>query len=154
MNYEIRAAKANEIDTALDLALKVFTQYEMPKYEAAALENFKNDCILSKEFQNRYLLGENIMLVACKAGKILGMICERGNGHIAMLFVDGEYHRRGIATSLMHRMIVMLKAKGIKTITLNSSPHGLAFYLHFGFEMTDEVQHKNGFVFTPMKFII
>jgi ribosomal protein S18 acetylase RimI-like enzyme len=154
MDYEIRATKSDEIDIALDLALKVFAQFEMPEYEEEALENFKCDCICNDEFKNRYRLGENIMLVAYNGDKILGMICERGNGHIAMLFVDGEHHRRGIATSLMHQMKEMLKDKGIKIITLNSSPYGLSFYKHFGFVATDDEQRKNGFVFTPMKYII
>ncbi|MDR0951847.1 MAG: GNAT family N-acetyltransferase [Oscillospiraceae bacterium] len=69
-----------------------------------------------------------------------------------MLFVDGQYHRKGIATALMNEMVNALKAEGITRITLNSSPYGIPFYERYGFKATDCVQHKDGLIFTPMEF--
>ena len=45
------------------------------------------------------------MHVALDGDKIVGLVNERGNGHISMLFVDGPYHRQGIATTLMSNIV-------------------------------------------------
>jgi ribosomal protein S18 acetylase RimI-like enzyme len=125
---------------ALDLALRVFTEYEMPDYEPEAHENFKRGMDVGR------------LLVALDGDSMIGLVNERKNGHVSMLFVDGQYHRRGIATALMNEMVGALKAEGIKRITLNASPYGIPFYEHFGFRPTDSVQHADGFVFNPMEY--
>jgi GNAT superfamily N-acetyltransferase len=71
-----------------------------------------------------------------------------------MMFVDGGYHRRGIATAMMNNMAYALQSQGINRITLNASPYGIPFYEKYGFKSTDTVQHKDGFVFTPMEYRI
>jgi GNAT superfamily N-acetyltransferase len=82
------------------------------------------------------------------------MINERGGGHVSMLFVDGDYHRKGIATALMNHMADDLKSKDIMRITVNSSPFGVPFYENYGFTATDEMQHKDGFIYLPMSYDI
>jgi ribosomal protein S18 acetylase RimI-like enzyme len=140
--YRIHRPNAEDTKQALDLALRVFTEYEMPEYEPEALENFKS--VL--EINNAFIASEN--------GKIIGFINERRNGHVSMLFVDGNYHRNGIATSLMNHMSDDLKSKEIKHITVNSSPFGIPFYENYGFIATDEMQRKDGFIYLPMKYDI
>ncbi|MDR0889335.1 MAG: GNAT family N-acetyltransferase [Oscillospiraceae bacterium] len=139
--YTIRRALPADIRPALDLALNVFAEYEMPDYAPEALENFKRGMDIGKLF------------IALDGEKTVGLINERKNGHISMLFVDGQYHRRGIATALMNEMVGALKSEGIARITLNASPYGMPFYEHFGFRPTGGVQHADGFVFTPMEYI-
>jgi ribosomal protein S18 acetylase RimI-like enzyme len=153
MNYTLRRALPKDISPALDLALRVFIEFQMPYNDPVALENFKRDCIYNDTFIEQFHSGDRFMFVALDEEKIIGLINERGNGHIPMLYVDGEYHRRGIATLLMNQMIEALMAQGIKRITLNASPCGLPFYKHFGFNPTDTVQNKIGFVVTPMEYI-
>jgi ribosomal protein S18 acetylase RimI-like enzyme len=151
-NYVIRRALPDDVLPALDLALRVFIKFEMPDYEQQALTNFKRDCIDNVEYRKRFRSGSNFMFIALDKDKIIGMICERGNGHISMLFVDENYHRKGIATALMKEMIVALKSQGFEKVTLNSSPYGVPFYENVGFTATDELQHKDGFIFLPMKY--
>jgi ribosomal protein S18 acetylase RimI-like enzyme len=152
--YKIRRALPSDINSALDLALRVFIEFEMPDYEPQALTKFKRDCIDNVEYRERVRSGSNFMFVTYNNDKIIGMICERGNGHISMLFIDENYHRKGIATALMKEMITALKSQGFEKITLNSSPYGIPFYEHFGFTSTDELQHKDGFIFMPMLYVI
>jgi ribosomal protein S18 acetylase RimI-like enzyme len=140
--YKIHRPTAEEEKQALDLALRVFTEYEMPEYEPEALENFKS--VL--EINNAFVASEN--------GKIIGMINERGGGHVSMLFVDGDYHRNGIATALMNHIADDLKSKDIKQITVNSSPFGIPFYKNYGFTATDEIKRKDGFIYLPMSYKI
>jgi 8-oxo-dGTP diphosphatase len=152
VKYQIRQASPKDVLPAFDLALRVFTEFEVPVYEQGAVTRFKEDCIENKEYLQKYISGSHLMLIAVDSEEIVGMVNERGNGHISMLFVDGKYHRQGIATSLMERMVCELKLRGIDKITLNSSPYGLPFYLNFGFTPTDVEQKKDGFIFTPMTY--
>jgi GNAT superfamily N-acetyltransferase len=140
--YKFHRSTAEEAKQALDLALRVFIEYEMPEYEPEALDNFK----LALKINNAFVASEN--------GKIIGMINERGGGHVSMLFVDGNYHRNGIATALMNHMSDDLKSKGIMQITVNSSPFGVPFYERYGFTAIDEMQRKDGFIFLPMSYDI
>lgn len=92
------------------------------------------------------------MIGAFDGERIIGLISERGNGRISMVFVDKAYHRQGVATAIMEKMVVTLKLHGFDIITLDSSPYGVPFYHHFGFIDTDTEQHKDGFVFAPMSY--
>jgi GNAT superfamily N-acetyltransferase len=140
--YKIHRPNAEETKQALDLALRVFTEYEMPEYEPEALVNF----MLALKINNAFVATQN--------GKIIGMINERGGGHVSMLFVDGDYHRNGIATALMNHIADDLKSEGVMQITVNSSPFGVPFYEKYGFTPTDEMQHKDGFIYLPMSYEI
>jgi ribosomal protein S18 acetylase RimI-like enzyme len=126
---------------ALELAMGVFTEFEMPDYEDEAFANFQ------------LAMGSENMFVACDGETVVGMINERGGGHVSMLFVDKKYHRKGIATALLNAIIDDLKSRGIFAVTLNSSPYGIPFYEKFGFKTTSEMQHKDGFLYLPMEYI-
>ena len=137
---------------ALELALRVFIEFEAPDYGQDAVVKFKSDCIENEEYINNYVTGKHLMHVALDGDKIVGLVNERGNGHISMLFVDGSYHRQGIATTLMSNIVCDLKLRGFDRITVNSSPYGLPFYKHFGFKPDGDEQKKDGFIFTPMSY--
>ena len=93
------------------------------------------------------------MYVARDGDKIVCVVGEKwSNGHINIIFVEGHYHRRGIATKLMNHIVCDLKLRGFDKITLFSSPYGLPFYLQYGFTPTDVEQHSDGFIFTPMAY--
>lgn len=151
--FTYRKAKPEDIYPAFELALQVFMEFEAPDYEQDAVVKFKSDCIDNEEYINNYVTGKHLMYVALEDNKIVGLVNERGNGHISMLFVDGLHHRQGIATTLMNYIICELKLRGFDKITLNSSPYGLPFYKHYGFKSTDTEQKKDGFIFTPMEYI-
>ncbi|HHT95546.1 MAG TPA: GNAT family N-acetyltransferase [Clostridiaceae bacterium] len=147
-----RKAKPEDIYPAFELALRVFMEFEAPDYEQDAVVRFKSDCIDNEEYINNYVTGKHLMYVALEGNKIVGLVNERGNGHISMLFVDGSYHRQGIATTLMNNIVCDLKLRGFDRITLNSSPYGLPFYKHYGFKPIDTEQKKDGFIYIPMAY--
>lgn len=149
-----RKASKEDIRPALDLALRVFMDFEAKEYEPEAIIRFKEDIIYNDTAIKNWETGKNSMYVASENDRIVGVIGERlGNGHISILFVDGQYHRRGIASELMNHIICDLKLRGASKITVFSSPYGLPFYKHYGFVPTDVEQQKNGFIFTPMEFL-
>ncbi len=148
-----RQAAPDDVRPALDLALRMFIKFQMPDYEPQALEHFKAAHINNENYIHDYTSGKYKMFVALDNNKIVGMINEHGiNHHISEMVVDGEYHRRGIATELMNKMICALKLIGVDRITLTSSPYGLPFYLNYGFTPIDNEKRINGFVFTPMEY--
>lgn len=155
MSYIYRKAKPEDVRPALNLALRMFVEFQMPDYEPKALEHFISARIKNENYLNDYETGNYLMFLALDGEKIVGMINEHGNNHhISEMVVDGAYHRQGIATELMNHMVCELKMQGVEKIILTSSPHGLPFYLKYGFNPTDKEQHPNtGFVFTPMEYI-
>jgi len=51
-------------------------------------------------------LTTNVPKKLLQGNKIIGVIGNRAKGdEIGTLFVDGKYHRKGIATELMNRMV-------------------------------------------------
>jgi len=152
MKYKIRQAYPNDIRSALDLAYRVFMEFEAPDYEPEAVRNFKADVVENQTYIDMVTVNKHLMFLALDGDKIVGVIGERGNGHICIVFVDGDYHRQGIGTALMSRMVCELKLHGFDKITLNSSPYGLLFYKSFGFVPTSTEQKLNGFIFTPMAY--
>ena len=153
MIYTIRQAAPDDVRPALDLALRVFMKYEAPEYGAEATARFKADIVYNEDFIRNWQNGTNLMYAALDGDNIVGVIGEKwNNGHINLLFVDGKYHRRGIATALTDAMASGLKSRGHGKLTVFSSPYGLPFYLNYGFTPTDEKQRKDGFIFTPMAY--
>jgi GNAT superfamily N-acetyltransferase len=154
MNYTIRRALPEDVRPALDLALRVFLEFEAQDYEPEATTRFKDDIVYNETFIRSWESGNNSMFVALEADKIIGVIAEKwNNGHTNIVFVDGKYHRYGIATALMKQMIEDLKARGFTKTTLFSSPYGLPFYEHFGFTATGSEQKSDGFIYTPMEYV-
>ena len=69
--------------------------------------------------------------------------------HIALFFVKGEYHGRGIGSQLFKTVLQMCPAG---SMTVNSSPYAVPIYHHLGFHDTDKEQAVNGLRFTPMEW--
>lgn len=148
-----RKATADDIRPALDLALRVFIEFDAPDYGPE-----HTDCMclaINDRIKNSdiYLSGKRLMLVALNDKKVIGIIETYGNNRIALLFVECNYQRQGIATELLNRIICDLKMNGFDKIVLNSSPHALPFYKHFGFIPIETEKNINTPWKTPMEYI-
>ena len=142
--FEIRKCETDEINMALDLAWKVFKEFESPVYSKEGTEEFY------KSIHNKNYLSGIEYYGAFDQNKLIGEIGIRPEkGHICFFFVDGKYHRLGIGTKLF-QTICQIYPK--QNITLNSSPYGLDFYHALGFIGTDSEQTVNGIRFTPMVY--
>ena len=151
--YEIRPIMKQEWDDGMMLAWDTFLIYEAPDYSVRGVHNFRNfvrDPLLKKMFT----YGEYIAIGAFSDRRMVGIIGVRNTNHISLLFVDRDYHRNGIASSLIDRYVRDAKKKGITYVTVNSSPYAVDFYHKIGFiNITDEVE-KDGIKFTPMRLEI
>ena len=143
-SYTIRRLTEDEIPAALDLAWKVFSEYESPDYSAEGTEEFRK-CL----HDDKYLAGI-AYYGAFDGRRLIGLIGIRPDvGHICFFFVDGSYHRRGIGTRMFR---YLLESYTGDKITLNSSPYGVPFYKVIGFAATEDEKTVNGIRFTPMEY--
>ena len=152
MEYEIRFATDADIPPALDLAWHMFVKYDSPDYGAEHTERMRE--AIDDRLKDLSIYTQRLLLVALVDGKVVGMIETYGTNRISLLFVDGEYQRKGIATALMREIASELKVRGYDRIVLNSSPHGLPFYKHFGFVVVEEEKNPDTPWKTPMSYIL
>ena len=134
-----------EISDALELVWKVFLEYEAPDYTEEGINEFKRTIedyswVSAREFYGAF-----------DSDKIVGVIATKDGYHIALFFVDGDYHRRGIDRNLFN-MVLELNKDGY--FTVNSSPYAHEVYKHLDFFDTDTEQCISGLRFYPMRRII
>jgi GNAT superfamily N-acetyltransferase len=74
--------------------------------------------------------------VAEEGGALVGFatwIEADGAMELEDLFVHPGWMRRGIATALVHRIVDVLRARGVKRLEVTANPHALGFYSAVGF---------------------
>ena len=64
MNYQIRQANPDDVLPALNLALRVFMEFEAPEYEQGAVSKFKADCVENKLYIENYTSNKQLMFIA------------------------------------------------------------------------------------------
>lgn len=148
--YEIRPIEVREWEDAIQLVWDTFLIYEAPEYSREGINNFKSfirDPMLKKMF----LMGEYITYGAFINDMIVGVLGIRSSSHVSLLFVQTEYHHRGIATALLRRYFREARRRGITKITVNSSPYATGFYHKIGFKDVSTAVLKDGIISTPMQ---
>ena len=140
----IRKIEKTAFDEALSLAWRVFQEYEAPDYTQQGIDEFY------KSIHDENYLSNLSMYGAFVNEKLVGIIATRNMGtHIALFFVDGNYHRQGIGKKLFQNV---LENSAVSGITVNSSPFAVPIYRKLGFLDTDKEQTVNGLRFTPMTY--
>ena len=139
----IREILKEEMKDALELVWKVFLEFEAPDYTEEGIKEFKKTID-----DNEWIKARNYYGAFDENNKVLGVIATKDITHIALFFVDGEYHKQGIGRKLYNK-VESLNNKGF--FTVNSSPYAHEVYKHLGFIDTDTEQCVNGLIFFPMK---
>ena len=97
------------------------------------------------------MIGGLAVYGAFDKGKIVGVAATRNEGnHIALFFVDSQYHRRGIGRKMFE---TVLHGSISDHITVNSSPYAVNVYHHLGFFDTDAERLENGIRYIPMTYV-
>jgi GNAT superfamily N-acetyltransferase len=143
---KMKIKEISKIEDALPLVWDVFCKYEAVNYPVQGEKAFW-DAIHSEEYlQTLHGYG------AYEGERLIGVIATRDEGrHIALFFVDGEYHRSGIGRRLWQ---AVLEDNISEAITVNSSIYAKEVYEHLGFEQTDTVRESDGIKYVPMKYIV
>ena len=117
---------------------------EAPDYSEEGIAEFY------KSIHDEGYLSKLRMYGAFMENRLVGVIATRSEGaHIALFFVKGEYHGRGIGSQLFKTVLQMCPAG---SMTVNSSPYAVPIYHHLGFHDMDKEQAVNGLRFTPMEW--
>lgn len=153
-SFVVRSAYRDEWDDAMALAWKTFQQFEADVYTEEGVKNFL-DFITDTTLYRMFVLGTYQMFVALEGDKLIGMITLRNRTHISLLFVDVEYHMRGVGRALIQQVQdYLLSELGESFVTVNSSPYGVGFYHKLGFQDIRPQEEKDGITYTPMKYVL
>ncbi|MEQ9618473.1 MAG: GNAT family N-acetyltransferase [Deltaproteobacteria bacterium] len=145
-----RPLRPGEEAEVCNLVARSFNEFIAPEFSEDGIEEFfryANPRELAKRS-----LGNHITIVAETDGAIAGIIEIRGRRHISMLFVDKEFHRRGIAKELVGTALERI-GSGSGTpekITVNSSTFAVPFYESLGFVQTSGPKTIHGVLHIPM----
>ena len=139
--------KTDELKETLRMIRDVFMEYEAPDYSQKGVDTFL-DFIDMDSIQKSIADGSMVFWVAMDGGMVVGALAVRDGFHISMLFVDGTYHRRGIATELLKVAFRDCRSD----ITVNSSLYGMGFYRAVGFVDTNVQKEVDGIVYIPMAY--
>lgn len=148
MGIDVSRMDKSDLPAAVELIKKVFMKFEAPDYSAEGVAHFM--AYLNEELEKE--LSANQLQFWC--GKldqqIIGVLAVRSANHVALLFVDENYHRQGIAKQMYQEMLTELNPK---QLTVNSSPYAVPAYEKLGFQLNREEETVSGIRFQPMIFI-
>lgn len=146
----IRAIKVNEWEEAMQLAWNTFLRFETADYSAEGVKSFR-EFVKGKALKELFLKGDYPVWGAYDHGIMVGVSSMRNKSHISLLFVDGDYHHKGIATELVNTMFIhVYNEEGLREVTVNSAPYAKGFYHKQGFVDLDGEKTVDGIRYTPM----
>ncbi len=150
----IRKATVEDWDEAMELAFRVFLKFQAEEYGPEGIKNFA-EFLTDEDLKKMFMIGEYLLFVAMVEDKQVGLISLRSGNHISLLFVDDEYHRRGIGTRLVkYLQDYMLQNTKQQKLTVFASPYGIPFYHKVGFVDIGKETRKDGIIYTPMEFYL
>lgn len=133
-----------------DLVWTVFAKFEAPDYPEEGIQTFKEFIDLKNLKQ---MVSDGSRIYCCFDNeRLVGVLAFRGPSHISLLFVNEDYHRQGIAKTLLANALeeIATFGKDVTEITVNSSPYAEGIYARMGFTAQSGVQQQDGILFVPM----
>ena len=138
-------------ETDVDKLIRsVFDEFVAPGYTNDGIAAFKK-LITAGSFTERLRSG-SLVLLAVSEKKIIGILEMRHCSHIALLFVEKSFQKKGVAQELCRRSVELCRKLNpdLKEITVSSSPNAFGAYQKIGFRPTENEKETNGIRFTPM----
>lgn len=151
--YQIRWAHESEWAPAMKMIWRTFLKYEGKDYTREGIRNFF-DFITDDDLYVSFLKGDYQMMVAVEGGRIIGAGTLRNGNHLSLLFVDEEYHHRGIGRAIMNGLCRYLKEEaGERYMSLKAAPYAVDFYHKLGFRIVKPEEEYSGIRVTAMEKI-
>jgi predicted GNAT family N-acyltransferase len=152
---DIYPMEKGEEQETYELIVRVFHKYVATVYTENGVAKFLG--MLSPDGLNEMSNGRNSFVILAKdQSKIVGMLSVINKNHIALIFVDPEYQRKGIGNNLIDEAIkkCLTHNPDLSEITVSSSPNSKSFYEEAGFEVLGDEINEEGMRFTPMRKLI
>lgn len=145
-----RQMKPGEEVGVCNLVVRSFNEFIAPGFTEQGLEEFfryVNARALHKRSREGYLV-----ILAEADGKIAGILEIKELRHLSMLYVDKQFHRKGIARELVYLGLDHIRSNSpaAKQVTVNSSTYARPFYEDMGFRKTEEEKTIHGILHVPM----
>lgn len=149
--YDVRFIDISEWDEAMEMVYRTFLEFDALFFTAEGVNQFRS--FISDNSLKRAFETGNFQVIAAYHGmKIIGVIALRENSHISLLFVDKEYHRKGVGRRLVAELSDYAYLKlHVDCLTVNASPYATEFYHRLGFTDIGPQRHTDGIIYTPMK---
>lgn len=152
--YEVRWAKPQEWAPAVTMIWRTFLKYEGCDYTEEGIRKFY-EFISDDNLYRSFLRGDYLMAVAVDGERVIGAASLRSGNHLSLLFVDEEYHCRGVGKALAEFMCTHLKTEaGEQKISLNAAPYALDFYRKLGFAAVAPEEEYYGIRMTLMEKVL
>ncbi len=130
---------------------RTFLKYEGKEYTKEGIRNFF-DFITDDELYTAFLKGSYQMMVAVDGNKIIGAGTIRNGNHLSLLFVDEDYHCRGVGRAIMDSLCRYLKEEaGGRYMSLKAAPYAVDFYHRLGFRTVKPEEEYSGIRVTEME---
>jgi len=150
----IRPLDKDDVISAMELVLRIFMEFEAPEYAEEGVAEFQA-FIEPSTITSKMESGEFLLWGAFYQERVVGIIAIKPSLHISLMFVDKQYHRRGIARRLFDTVLNCRNViNGHDRVTVNSSPYAVNVYRRLGFQPTGTEQTINGLRFTPMEYTL
>ncbi len=135
---------------ACDLVLKSFDKFVALGYSEEGREEFRK--YIDPDALRERVEHGNFVILALAGDSLVGLVEVRSFNHIALLFVDEVWHRRGVARGLLDIAVERCKLNysGLKVVDVHSSPFAVPVYERLGFVKTADERVENGIRYTPM----
>ena len=150
-DYQIRLMESGEEAQVCKLVERVFMKSEAGEFSQPGISRFLS-YVNPVRMAERVAQDLSFVLVSVAADNPVGMVEVRNYSHIALLFVDDDHQRQGLASQLLDQAISACREKtpALRRITVNASPTGLPVYARWGFHPIGDELEMDGVRFTYM----
>ncbi|GKX30763.1 N-acetyltransferase [Vallitalea longa] len=154
MDIEIKMIEYGDIIKAMKLIEEVFNEFVAHDYTQKGIKTFKEEFINNDDFIDKFSDGREKMYGAYVGEQLAGVLSISNHNTISCIFVKKEFHRMGIGTRLINRIIEEVKNSGVRRIRLNASLYAVPFYHAVGFDEMGDVCEYKGIKYMPMELDI
>lgn len=149
--YEVKWAEKEDWKPTMMMIWKTFMAFEGKEYTNEGIRNFFR-FITDDDLYQAFLAGTYRMAVVKDSGRIIGAGSIRNGNHLSLLFVDEEFHHKGIGSRIMGYLCDYLEhEEGERFMSLKAAPYAVDFYRKLGFKIIRPEEEYSGIRVTSME---